>query len=472
MRTRVEGTRTLLLAAMLAIAACSSPPSTDAARDAIAPVDRIGNDGTSTDVPASLDAPDGVATDIVSSDAINDVPATETTATDAPAATCPAAALATRLGRTRLLVGGTMDNAPFMQAPFDIRYVYLSGDVPTPGPCASCMTGCSVRGTTCANTGPGCSWWGCWQWDMLPPGQYVTDFVNNTRLAHAIPMFSYYVWFSVAGNVEGAPEIAALNDGARTSRYLADWRFVCQRVGSAGTGPVVLHVEPDLWGFAEQVNQDPTMIPAAVSAAGLTECAGLPNTVAGFAQCMLRLARTNAPNALVAFHASAWGAGADALTTTMAGFDVAMHADRTAMFYRALGADRADLLVVEMSDRDAGFNHDWWDATNATVPNFTRALAWQQRLGQDLGLATLYWQVPYGHLGLPDTCNQYQDNRVDYFFSHPDQFAAAGTLGIAFGAGANCMTTPSSDGGYFVRRAMAYLSAPTRPCLCGAASCP
>jgi hypothetical protein len=283
-------------------------------------------------------------------------------------------------------------------------------------------------------------------------------------------MFSYYVWYTVAGNVEGAAEIAALNDAARTRRYLADWRFVCQTVGATDTGPVILHIEPDLWGFAEQVNGDPTRIPAAVSGAGLSECAGLPDTVAGFAHCMLHLARTYAPHALVGFHASAWGAGDDALFTTRAGFDLNAHADTTAAFMRALGATDGDLVVVEMSDRDAGYNMSWFDATNATVPNFTRALAWQQRLGIDLGLAPLYWQIPYGHVGLPNTCNRYADNRVDYFFSHPDQFAAAGLLGIAFGAGATCMTTPSTDDGYFTTRSMSYFSG-ARPCLCGAASC-
>jgi hypothetical protein len=364
-----------------------------------------------------------------------------------------------------------MEDADFARSPFDIRYRYLAGDVPTAGPCSSCASGCTVNGTSCANSGPGCAWWGCWQYDVPPPGRYVADFVTATRTANAIPMISYYVWYTVAGEVEGAPEIAQLTDGARVRRYLADWRFLCTTINATDSGPVILHVEPDLWGYAQQVNNDPSMIPVAVSAAGLSECAGLPDTVAGFARCMLQIARADAPHALVGFHASAWGAGDDALYTTQSGFDVNAHADRTAAFMTALGANSADLVIVEMSDRDSGYNHRWFDETNATVPNFTRALAWQARLSQGLSLPTLYWQVPYGHRGLPNVCDRYEDNRVAYFFSHAAEFATAGVLGIAFGAGASCMTTPASDDGFFDTQAAAYFAG-SRPCLCGETSCP
>jgi hypothetical protein len=132
----------------------------------------------------------------------------------------------------------------------------------------------------------------------------------------------------------------------------------------------------------------------------------------------------------------------------------------------ALGADGADLFVVEMSDRDAGYNDRWWDAANATLPDFEQALAWTAALGDGLGLAPLWWQVPYGHIGLPDVCDQYQDNRLDYFFDHPGQFADGGAIGIAFGAGAGCMTCAESDGGHFIERAADYAGS-GGPVLCG-----
>jgi hypothetical protein len=279
-------------------------------------------------------------------------------------------------------------------------------------------------------------------------------------------MITQYIWFSVAGNVEGRDEIAALDDGPRLSAYLADFRFLCQVMAEAPDITAILHIEPDLWGYGNQVNDSPAAIPAAVSAASAAECAGQPDTLAGLARCMLAIARAEAPNVLVGFHASAWGAGHDALMNSDRGFDLVGHGNDTAAYMRALGAGDADLVVVEMSDRDAAYGGRWWDETNATLPNFEQAILWVRTLGEGLGLAPLWWQVPYGHMGLPNACDQYEDNRVDYFFDHSAELATGGALGIAFGAGAGCMTTAETDDGHFLARAAEYYgSAP--PLLCG-----
>ena len=378
---------------------------------------------------------------------------------------CPAADLGTLLGRDRLLIGGSMSDDAFDQAPFDLRYRYLAGAVPAGGPCTDCASGCTVNGQSCDNA-HGCDWWGCWQWDQDPPGRYVADIVDAVRAAGAIPMITYYIWFSVADQVEGAPEIAALTDGSRVADYLADFRFLCQVLAEAPDGPVILHLEPDLWGYGEQVNTDPTQIQVALSAAGDPACAGLGDHFAGFARCLTAIARQVAPHALVALHASAWGAGHDAYTETDDTFDFADHAQRTAQYLLALGAADTDLVVVEMSDRDAGYNNRWWDPDNLTRPHFHQAIDWVATLGETLGLAPLWWQVPYGHMGLENTCDRYEDNRVDYVFDHPEELATGGALGVAFGAGASCMTTPDTDDGYFLGRAATWFQS-DRPPLCG-----
>jgi len=369
------------------------------------------------------------------------------------------------LGKDRLLVGGAMEDAAFAAASFDLRYHYVAGNVPSGGPCTDCASGCFVDGNSCANSA-GCSWWGCWQSDQQPPGRFVADFLAKTAAAGAVPMITQYIWYSVAGDVEGAPEIAALTDGARVATYLADHRFLCQVMAEDPSIMAILHLEPDLWGYGHQVNADPEAIPVALSAAAEPECAGEPDTFGGLARCMLAIARAEAPNVLVGFHASAWGAGADALTNSDPGFDLPAHAQSTAAFMDAVGATDADLVVVEMSDRDAGFNSRWWDATNATLPDFHQAIAWVDALGQAMDLAPLWWQVPYGHMALENQCDRYQDNRVDYFFDFAAEFAAGGALGIAFGAGASCQTTPATDDGNFVTRAGSYYQG-NRPPLCG-----
>lgn len=384
---------------------------------------------------------------------------------DGSVGACPAADLGALLGRDRLFIGGSMSDNAFASAPFDIRYHYVAGDVPETGPCADCSTGCTVNGQSCANSA-GCDWWGCWQWDQDPPGRFVADFLAAASGGGAVPMITYYIWFSVAGNVEGAPEIAALDDNVAVTQYLADFRFLCQVMAEPPAPRAILHVEPDLWGYGHQVNDDPEQIPVALSAAGAAECAGLPDTLGGFARCLVAIARAQAPNVLVGLHASAWGAGVDALNSSDPGFDPVTHAQTTAAYLNALGGADTDLVVVEMSDRDAGFNDRWWDPDNQTLPHFTRAIDWVSALGDALALAPLWWQVPYGHAGLEDVCDRYSDNRVDYVFDHPGEFAAAGSLGVAFGAGAGCMTTPDTDDDQFTDRAAQYFTDP-RPLLCG-----
>jgi hypothetical protein len=269
----------------------------------------------------------------------------------------------------------------------------------------------------------------------------------------------------VAGYVELAPEIAELQDGAKVRDLLADFRFLMQVLDESPDVPKIVHVEPDLWGYGQQVDADPTAIPVDLSVAAAPECEGLGDDFAGFGRCLLAIARAEAPSALVGFHASAWAAGWDAFSNTDLGFDVEADAQATADFLTAIGAADADLVVVEQSDRDAAFDGAWWDDTNATLPNFQQAIAWVRALGDALALAPLWWQVPYGHMGLANVCGAYQDNRVDYFFDHPQELAAAGSLGIAFGAGEGCQTTAESDGGHFLAHAAEYFDGDP-PALC------
>ncbi len=378
---------------------------------------------------------------------------------------CPAASLGAELGASGLMIGGSMSDDSFGTTDFDLRYLYIAGSVPSGGPCTDCANGCLVDGSSCDNAN-GCNWWGCWQYDQDPPGQYVPNFIASAEAGGAVPMFSYYVWFSVAGGVEGDAEIEALDDGPRVASYLADWRFMMQQIDGATDGPVIVHVEPDLWGYGQQYDADPTQIPVAVSSAGASECAGLGDHFAGFAQCMLAIARAEASNVKVGFHASAWATGIDAYLNTDGGFDLAGDAQQTANYMAALGADEADLVIVEMSDRDAGFNGRWWDADDQALPHFAQAMSWAEGVGQGMGLAHLWWQVPYGNPDLEDACDRYSDNRVDYVFDHPERFAESGSLGVAFGAGAGCMTTAETDDGHFLERAATYFSA-APPAFCG-----
>ena len=368
-------------------------------------------------------------------------------------ASCLGSSFLSALGKSRLIVGGSMASATAAAAPFDLQYVYLSGGFSDgTGPCASCATACTTNGTTCANSGPGCAWWGCWQSDQDPPGAYERNFASSCAKEKPgqVPMITYYQILQASGVQEGAPEVTqAATNATFMARYFADWRFLLKQIGQ---GTALLHIEPDFWGYARQANASPHALTAAVASANSTDCGSMENSIAGMGQCLVAMVRKYAPHALVGLHASAWDINASG------------DAQKTAAFLAACGESTADFVVVETSDRDAGYyqsigKNTWWDATNAKLPDFHQDFAWVKTLTEALNKPALWWQTPLGNMSQTNTNDHWQDNRVDYFFGHMDELAAAHGVGAAFGAGANGQTTPESDGGNFIAKAKAYYQA-------------
>jgi hypothetical protein len=291
-------------------------------------------------------------------------------------------------------------------------------------------------------------------------------------------MFTYYEILQTAdatfsGFQEGPAEATqAATSVALMTRYYADWRFLLQRIGQS---KALLHIEPDFWGYARQAGS-PTTLAAAVASANATDCASLPNTIAGMGQCMIAMTRKYAPNALVGLSASAWNVASNTSSTV----DVTVDAKSAAAFLAACGQSTADFVVVETSDRDAGYYQvvesvdNWWNPANATLPDFQQDLTWIKALTEALGTPALYWQTPLGNAAQNNTANHYQDNRVDYFFggsaaqpesaapvtvpAHWSDLAAAHVIGVAFGAGAGDQTMPDGDGGNLAAKTKAYVA--------------
>jgi hypothetical protein len=375
---------------------------------------------------------------------------------------CMVASLLSSLGRSGLLVGASMDDAVATQAPFELRYLYLSGGLfDGTAPCTSCQTGCTSRGTACANTA-GCGWWGCWQYDQDPPGAYVRAFVQKAAGNKQIPMFTYYQILQSSGVAEGQQEVTiAARDQALMTRYFADYRFVLQQIGQS---TAFLHIEPDFWGYAEQQNNDPHALAAAVASANATDCAGQENTIAGLGRCLIAMVRKYAPNAKVGLHASGWGTNFDVLNNTNASLDVVGQANKLGAFIAECGASQGDFVVVETSDRDAGYyssigQNRWWNDTNTALPNFRQAFAWAKALAEKVGRPLVWWQMPLGNMSLANATDKWRDNRLDYFFAHMNEVAMAHGFAVAYGAGAGGQTTPTTDGGNLIAKTKAYAAA-------------
>ena len=111
-------------------------------------------------------------------------------------------------------------------APFGFRYQYLAGGV---------------------DTGQG---WATWN----PDGTFASMYVEDSWAHHVVPVLTYYMLLQSSpkggGGSESQTDLSHLADPQLMQAYWNDVRLLFRRV--RGTQPVVVHVEPDLWGYIEQ----------------------------------------------------------------------------------------------------------------------------------------------------------------------------------------------------------------------------
>ncbi|MEZ4339447.1 MAG: hypothetical protein R3B82_22720 [Sandaracinaceae bacterium] len=312
--------------------------------------------------------------------------------------------------------------------------------------------------------------WSTWNAD----GSFVRIHGDAAASHGVVPMVTYY---QLALDYETGAD--TLQDTDRMGVWWSDVRLMFQRLNEV-RGPSLVHFEPDLFGYLEQRFEGmgttpgayPMRIPASVS-----ECAGMAEVAASLGPCLAALRDAHAPRARIGLHASRWGAWYD---ETDPSADIEASARSVAGFLAAMGGSELDFVVVETSDRDAGFWETYggmagmcsvtdgprgavyWDATNATLPNFDGYLRWVRGVTEALGLPALFWQTP---LGVPsDTCGgtdeHYRDNRVRYFFDHVDELVAAGGVGAVFGTGAGRQTYITTDGDQFRDAVTSYFASP------------
>ncbi len=310
----------------------------------------------------------------------------------------------------------------------DIHYVYLSGL-------------------------PGEGGWTDWN---APEGEYLSMHAKAATSRKIVPMFTLYqaaAW--------GEANLSAFNNTTFMTKYWRGVRVMFERLGKLGA-PSIVHIEPDLWGYAQQRGDDPAKVPMKVGAL-VPECVDLPANVAGFGKCAVRLGRRLAPKAVIGLSASSFGAYTAAGEPDPA---------RVAAYMKKVGGAQADIMVVETLDRDAGCFEKasdpnckrsgtfYWDEANVRHPNFHDHLAWAKAIRTGTGKPLLWWQMP---LGVPSgtaggTATRYRDNRVRYLFSHGWEFAQAGGIGAVFGTGAANQTTAKTDGGQFKNALTKYLA--------------
>jgi hypothetical protein len=313
------------------------------------------------------------------------------------------------------------------KARFGFRYQYLAGGV---------------------NTGQG---WSTWN----PGGSFVPLYIRESAAHHITPVFTYYmVRQSLPGkNVgdEQRADLGNLADPSTMKALMADLKLFFQRAG-ATKRRVVLHLEPDLWGFAEQAASggDAASVPVRLSAAGLPELAGLPDTLPGFAHAVKRLRDRYAPRVLLAYHLSVWGTKVDIGLSDPPPARVRALGLEAASFYRSLHT-RFDLTFAEFSDRDAGFKQkiygdsgaSWWNSAD-----FARNVHFLSTYSRAAHQRIAMWQIPLGNRQMRAENNSwghFQDNRVEWLLGrhrarHLRAYRRAGVVAFLFGGGADGTT--------------------------------
>ncbi len=286
------------------------------------------------------------------------------------------------------------------------------------------------------NTGQG---WATWN---APAGDYVTRYLGKSKSAGYVPVFSYYMLAQSAPHpVDGEPDVN-LNTPATMKAYFEDWKLLMQKAGAAEE-IVIVHVEPDLWGYMQkQHGADPKNTRVAVAASGFGEAAGFPNDARGFAQMLEKMRDDYAPNVLLAWHASNWATGYDVVLNKEE--DPVVLGSAVGDFYLKLDTP-FDLVFFDLSDRTAGYfqyvvgeDTHWWNETD-----FVRFREYVKAITVKTNKKVILWQVPIGNTvykSMDNTVQHYQDNKVQYFLeagnrAHMEEYARVGVIGIIFGAG-------------------------------------
>lgn len=317
--------------------------------------------------------------------------------------------------------------------PWKYRYQYLAGGV---------------------NTGSG---WETWN---SPSGAFATYYMNDSDSHGYVPVFTYYELLQSlpsTGSTELDRDYSNLINASTMNSYYANFALLMNAAKSFGK-PVIVHVEPDLFGYMEHkaAGGDASSVSASVASSGYTGFSNLPNTFQGFSWGLLRLRDNIAPNVILATHASTWASGVDIGMNTDPTFNLAADADKVAAFLGSAGvaanasASTFDLVFNDVSDNDAGLNGRWWDRNDTSFPDFQQWLTWMTELRAKTARPLVVWQVPVGNQYFK-TMNQSsghtQDNRAEYFLSHVSGLQAAGIIAVLFGSGGNGGSTYTDAAG-------------------------
>lgn len=389
---------------------------------------------------------------------VTDQSSDETTASNAVTALPIPAGLP---GRVAFGTNGDVSNSSSFIQQSDYQYQYLAGDIFSNG-------------------------WETWE---SPSGEFARRFLTKVDQMGKVPVFTYYNIVPAKNRYED-PGFTNLEDAEVMHKYFDDWKFLLQICNSFGK-PVIIHYEPDLFGYMEMYKSNAAKSVIKVAASNQADVQGYTNDARGLAQAIVSMRNKFAPNVILGWHASQWATGADLIKGKKNPEQVAAE---TASYYKSLSAN-FDLIFSEFADRDEGYTQlvtktttAMWatsaSAANGNLSDFDRFQRFLKKLNAVTGQKIILWQIPIGNT-LTQTCNNtdghYKDNIAEYFLkpvidngdvTKISQYKQAGVIAFLFGQGiSNCTSymdskkdgitggnneTADDDGGFLRKGVKAY----------------
>jgi hypothetical protein len=209
---------------------------------------------------------------------------------------------------------------------------------------------------------------------------------ESARSLDAIPVYTFYQLLQLgqsAGMFGSEPEIVqrALQDPAIMRKYFDNFVFLLQTLETEPP-PVIIHVEPDSWGFmiwamGVEGNDDATTVPVRVGSSGHPDTAGFADHAGGLGQALMHLRDVHGPDVRLGWHAS--------------NFRVGTRPEATTGFYASIG--EWDVLFTDSMHLEADENK-WWDAWD--TGRLATNLNWISTVSQFARLPIFIWQAPIG----------------------------------------------------------------------------
>jgi hypothetical protein len=342
----------------------------------------------------------------------------------------------------------------------DYQYQYLAGDIFSNG-------------------------WATWN---SPTGEFARAFLTQVNLLGKMPVFTYYNIVPAKKRFED-PAFTNLNDAEVMNKYFDDFKLLLQICKNYGK-PVIIHYEPDLFGYTQMFKNDASKSTIKVALSNHADVQNFTNDAKGLAQAIVSMRNKYAPNVLLGWHASQWATGHDVIKGKHNPEELGIE---TADYYASLNAP-FDIIFSEFSDRDAGYDqfvngkpNSVWSvhpsSTNGNVSDYDRFKRFLTALNRKTEKKIILWQIPIGN-SLTNTCNNtpghFKDNKAEYFLQpmlesgnvdNLNAYGDAGVIALLFGRGAEDCTsfmdkkadgitganeTADDDGGYLRKGVKAY----------------